>query len=162
MIMIHRITEAHGPDSAFVHELVRVFCSARQERLAFLMEMHTQGEDRQFLSKVLQDSQVWVAEVGNKIAGFIAFADGWINHLYIAPAFQRQGTGRRLLNVAKQSSRNLQLWVFEVNEPAILFYKSQGFRIIQRTDGTTNEAKMPDVLMSWNDLCSSSNLIQTP
>jgi hypothetical protein len=32
------------------------------------------------------------------------------------------------------------------------FYESQGFRVIDRADGAANEAKMPDVLMEWDEL----------
>jgi len=153
MTALRRITEVHGPDSEFIQELACIFCSAREERLRFLMDLHNVEEDRRFLSGVvLPANQVWVAEANGKVAGFIAFEDGWVNHLYIAPEFQRLGFGRQLLNIAKESSRALQLWVFEINVPAIRFYESQGFGVIERTNGAANEAKMPDVLMEWRSL----------
>jgi len=40
---------------------------------------------------VLPNNRVWIAEAEGNLAGFIAFANGWVNHLYVAPAFQRQG-----------------------------------------------------------------------
>jgi ribosomal protein S18 acetylase RimI-like enzyme len=154
VIAVRNVTEAHGPDSEFIRELARIFCEARKDRLQFQMDLHDEDEDRGFLSGVvLPTNRVWVAEIDGRPAGFIAFVDGWVNHLYIAPKFQRRGLGNRLLNIAKESSSSLQLWVFAVNGPAIQFYENEGFRIVERTDGTANEAKMPDVLMAWkNDL----------
>jgi ribosomal protein S18 acetylase RimI-like enzyme len=152
MTAIRHITEPHTPDSKFIHEMARVFCSARKERLQFLMDIHGVKEDRRFLSAmVLPANQVWIAEVDRKLAGFIAFDGGWVNHLYIDPMFQRKGFGSRLLDIAKQSSGSLRLWVFEANAPAIRFYESQAFQLIDRTDGSHNEAKMPDVLMEWTE-----------
>jgi ribosomal protein S18 acetylase RimI-like enzyme len=43
----------------------------------------------------------------------------------------------------------LQLWVFAVNSPAIRFYVRRGFRVVERTDGASNEAKQPDARMEW-------------
>ncbi|HEV2688637.1 MAG TPA: hypothetical protein VGV35_08790, partial [Bryobacteraceae bacterium] len=60
-----------------------VFCSARKERLQFLIDIHSIDEDREFLSQsVLPANQVWITEADARIVGFIAFAAGWINHLY--------------------------------------------------------------------------------
>jgi putative acetyltransferase len=149
-IAIRPIANGHEPNSPVIIQLAHVFRSARRARLQFLIDLHSIEEDRHFLSQtVLPANQVWVADLDEKIVGFIAFADGWVNHLYIAPEYQRQGVGRRLLEIAKSSSTVLDLWVFEANVPAILFYEREGFRIIQRTDGAANEAKMPDVQMQW-------------
>ena len=84
------------------------------------------------------------------LAGFIAFARGWVNQLYIAPQFQQRGLGTELLGIAKRSGPSLELWAFQVNLPAIRFYQRNGFRIVQRTDGAANEAKQPDVRMRWD------------
>jgi GNAT superfamily N-acetyltransferase len=150
MINIRKLTTPQGPQSQLIEDLVRVFCAAREERLRFLMDLHDAQEDRHYLSSVvLPANQFWVAEIDGGIAGFIAFADGWVNHLYVDPRLQRQGIGARLLEIAKESTTVLQLWVFEVNAPAIDFYRNRGFRIIMRTDGAANEAKMPDFLMEW-------------
>jgi ribosomal protein S18 acetylase RimI-like enzyme len=150
MTTIRQITGAHTPDSPLVAELVRVFGEARRQHLQFLIDLHSPDEDRYFFSGVvLPQNEVWVAEVDRRLAGFVAFAPGWVNHLYIAPAYQRQGLGRRLLDLAKASGPTLQLWAFEANPPAIAFYQSQGFRVAERTDGAANEAKMPDVRMEW-------------
>ena len=150
MVEFRQVTDRHAPDSELVREIARVFCSAREERLRFLLDLHDINEDCRFLSKVvLRDNSVWVAEVEGKVSGFIAFDKGWVNHLYIDPPMQRQGLGHALLDIPKQSNDALQLWVFEINAPAISFYEREGFREVKRTDGAGNDAKKPDVLMEW-------------
>jgi len=133
-----------------ITSLVRSFRSARTARLKFLNDLHREEEDYEFISrKLLIENEVWIAELNDVVAGFIAFHDDWVNQLYVAPQFQRRGIGRDLLAIAKRGNASLQLWVFEVNEPAIRFYQQQGFRIVERTDGAANEAKMPDLRMVW-------------
>ena len=138
------------PNADLIRSLVRSFRSARTARLKFLNDLHTEEEDYEFISrKLLVENQVWIAEISGVVAGFIAFHDDWVNQLYIAPEYQRRGIGRDLLAVAKRGKTMLQLWVFEVNEPAIRFYERQGFVVVERTDGSANEAKMPDLRMQW-------------
>ena len=62
---------------------------------------------------------------------------------------QSQGIGRALLAVAMSREPPLRLWVFQRNAAAIRFYCAQGFREIERTDGSRNEEHEPDMLMEW-------------
>jgi chorismate mutase len=41
------------------------------------------------------------------------------------------------------------LWVFESNRPARTFYARRGLVELERTDGSGNEEKAPDVRMAW-------------
>ena len=156
---IRRVIGAHAADSELVAQIVAVFRDARRSRLQFTLDLHDAAEDRVFLSTVvLPHSEVWVGEVHGGVVGFIAFSAGWVNHLYVAPSHQRRGLGRRLLDVAKSANLSLQLWAFEANAPAIAFYEREGFRIAERTDGSGNEARMPDVRMQWPAPASASPL----
>ena len=131
--------------------LVRVWREARAHCLQFLCDLHDAGEDRAYLSQVvLPANEVWVAEVDGAVAGFVAFGDGWVHHLYVAPQSQGRGVGSELLALARRTNPTLQLWAFEVNQPAIGFYQRRGFRVVERTDGASNEAKRPDVRMQWD------------
>ena len=146
-----RLTAPLSPDSDLVAALVRLWREARASHLQFLTDLHSADEDRAYLSGVvLPANEVWVAEIDNQLAGFIAFHDGWVNHLYVAPPFQGRGIGSELVAIARRENRTLQLWAFEANEPAIRFYERRGFRVVERTYGESNEAKRPDVRMQWD------------
>jgi putative acetyltransferase len=150
VIALRKLSVDDARDSELTTNLVRVFCDARRARLSFLMEIHDAEEDRRFLSGVmLAQNDVWIALVDDELAGFIAFSNGWVNQLYVAPADQGRGVGGRLLEVAQRANESLQLWAFEENEPAIAFYERRGFRIVERTDGAANEARRADVRMVW-------------
>jgi putative acetyltransferase len=119
--------------------LVRLWREARAECLQFLCDLHDADEDRVYLSQVvLPANDLWVAEVEGTLAGFIAFREGWVNHLYVAPQFQGRGVGSTLLEVAQRRSPTLQLWAFEVNRPAIAFYERRGFRIMELSNRGTH------------------------
>jgi len=45
-----------------------------------------------------------VAEVDGRIVGFLAMDDSYIDRLYVHPDHQRQGWGKRLLEVARRQS----------------------------------------------------------
>src|SRR4051812_42390771 len=107
---IHRLSDDLSPDSATVAELVGVFRESRRGGLQFLLDLHDADEDRAFIcGELLPRNQLWVAEVGGAIAGFIAFANGWVNQLYVTPGMQGRGMGRELLGIAKRNNPALQL-----------------------------------------------------
>lgn len=147
---LRRLDEPLSRDTELIDRLVEVFREARRERLQFTIDLHDAEEDRAFLrDPVLPHDEVWIAETAGRVAGFIAFAGGWVHHLYVSPIFQRCGIGGELLAIAKRATASLQLWAFEATTPAIEFYLGRGFRIVERTDGSGNEARQPDVRMQW-------------
>jgi GNAT superfamily N-acetyltransferase len=76
--------------------------------------------------------------------------DGWVDQLYVDPDHLGKGIGSRLLSVAKERSpEGLQLWTFATNHRARKFCEQHGFVITDRTDGSRNEEKVPDILYRW-------------
>ena len=129
---------------------------ARIHRLAFFNAMpemavlHTPDEDLAFFSDVVFPTcEVWLTEEAGTVTGFIAFRAGWVDHLYVHPAYQRRGLGSRLLQLAKRSSPCLRLWTFQGNTAAQTFYERRGFAVERATDGRDNQEKQPDVLYLW-------------
>ena len=125
--------------------------TSRRYGQPYLPEVHTDAETHQWVAKVmLPQQEVWIAEVAGEVAGFAALHEGWLEHLYIAPAYQGRGLGSSLLELAM--SRNpggLQLFTFQRNERARRFYEGRGFVAEWFGDGSENEEGEPDVRYRW-------------
>jgi len=142
--LLRRLSRDEMASAALVHR------TAFDERLPWLAGLHTPAEDHAFFrDRVFAECEVWGAINGQELSGFIAFREGWIDHLYVLPHRQRQGTGRALLLIAKAPSSSLQLWTFQRNGTARSFYESHGFIAVKETDGSGNQEREPDVLYRW-------------
>ena len=129
--------------------IARLLRLALRTSLPFLPELHTPDEDIWFVRNVMfAQCEVWVAG-SDDIDGFIAFREGWVDQLYVRPDCQHGGIGKALLGQAMKTHSPLRLWTFQKNAAAIRFYLAQGFREIERTDGSRNEEREPDVLFEW-------------
>jgi putative acetyltransferase len=143
---LHAIKRADERNAAAIARLLRLVL---RTNLPFLPQLHTPEQDLWFVRNVLfAQCEVWVAET-NDIDGFIAFRVGWIDQLHVRPDRQRQGIGKALLGQAMRAQSPLRLWTFQKNAAAIRFYRAYGFCEIERTDGSRNEEREPDVLMEW-------------
>jgi GNAT superfamily N-acetyltransferase len=101
---------------------------------------------------LLQECDVWLAVVdGAAPIGVLALAPGWVEQLFVTPAWFGRGIGSLLLDRAKQLQPDgLQLWVFESNVGAQRFYERHGFVAVEHTDGSGNEEQAPDVRYRWD------------
>ena len=141
---IRRLSLAEMDAVAVVHR------TAFDERLPWLSGLHTPDEDRgYFRGPVFETCEVWGAVEDDRLAGFIAFREGWIDQLYILPGDQGRGVGRTLLGVAKAGNGALNLWAFQRNAGARAFYEANGFAVAEFTDGSGNEEGEPDVRYVW-------------
>ena len=149
MISIRRLAPADAPDIARVHR------ASFDDRLPWLSGIHTPDEDlAYFRDTVCATCVLWGGFEGQRLIGFIAFRDGWIDHLFVAPEHQGVGLGTRLLDQAKATKSRLRLWTFQRNDGARNFYESHGFVQIDITDGSGNEEREPDVLFEWSGMAS--------
>jgi putative acetyltransferase len=128
-----------------------VLRAAFDAQMPNLAGLHTPREDRQyFRDHVFKESEIWGAIDGD-ITGILALGGIWINHLYVLPEHQGKGIGLSLLDHAKKMSPGtLVLWTFQQNAIARKFYEKNGFTAIEKTDGSRNEEKAPDVLYRWD------------
>lgn len=117
--------------------------------LTFLPTLHTPEEDREFFAGCVCDGEVWVWEDG-RVLGFAALGDNRLEHLYVDPEAHNRGIGSALLAHAKERRPGgFDLWTFQRNEGARRFYDRHGFREVERTDGSRNEEREPDVRLEW-------------
>lgn len=112
--------------------------------------VHTDAEVRSWLAARLAQDEAWVAEVHGEVAGYLRLTETWLDDLYVAPQHAGQGLGTALLELAKtRRPDGFCLWVFEMNRPARGFYARRGLVELERTDGTANEERAPDIRMAW-------------
>jgi len=132
--------------------LARLYRTVVRHSLAFLPERRTAAEDRDFFEeRLFPTCDIWLAEGEEdcELLGYIALRPAFIEHLFVAPARQRQGIGARLLQMAMEGADELSLWTFQQNAQARAFYERHGFIAALQTDGSDNEENLPDVLYRW-------------
>lgn len=113
---------------------------------------HTPEEDREFFAARLVDGrhEAWLAEDGDGLAGYALFTHTWLDHLFVRAGSTGQGIGSTLLDAVKaMRPAGFRLWVFESNRRARSFYAGHGLVELERTDGSGNEERAPDVKMAW-------------
>ncbi len=133
------------PDDALA--IARTHRQAMRISLPFLPELHTAEEDLAFVrDRLSATNTIWVSEVAGEVVGYIAFHEGWIDHLFIHPDHQGAGLGPALLDKALADGTERKLWTFQMNTHARAFYEARGFVVEMFTDGEGNEEKEPDVL----------------
>lgn len=92
-------------------------------------------------------SEVYIAESGSEIKGFIALIDNQIAAIFVAPPSQGQGIGGLLIAQAKHLKQQLSLNVYQANNNSVQFYLSKGFQIAaESVDEQTGAA---EYLMRW-------------
>jgi putative acetyltransferase len=134
-----------------IDAIAALFRLSRNTALPDLPDLHTPDDDRAFFhDHVFATCAVWVAEDANVLTGFCAFRNGWIDHLYVHPAHQRQGVGSALLRPAMEANETLHLWTFQRNAGARAFYEAHGFSCVRTTNGEANEEHEPDALYAWS------------
>ncbi|TLP54874.1 GNAT family N-acetyltransferase [Microbispora tritici] len=119
--------------------------------MTYLPRLHSDEETGAWITGVmLPASQVWVAVLRGRIAGFACLNGGWLDHLYITPAAQGRGVGTALLGHAKEAHPHvLDLHVFQQNDGARRFYERHGFTLVEERDGSDNEENLPDAHYRW-------------
>jgi GNAT superfamily N-acetyltransferase/chorismate mutase len=132
--------------------LAEVHLSARADAGAcFPPAAHTDDEVRAWVAGWdLAAHDVHVAVLGDRVVGYTRATATWLDDLYVLPDAQGRGVGRALLGrVLTLHPDGIGLWVFESNLPAREFYARHGFVALERTDGSANEERAPDIRLVW-------------
>lgn len=96
---------------------------------------------------MLPEAELYIAEEDGAIQGFIGLDGGYIAGLFVAEDWRSRGIGGQLLKKAKSLYLALALDVYEENEPAVRFYRREGFLPEEtRVDAETN---CTEIRMRW-------------
>ncbi len=127
--------------------LVEIWFEASCQAHHFLpLEMLEQQRD--LIRKVyLPRAETWVAVCKGKPAGFVSLLDCHIGGLFIDPAMQGSGIGRRLVDHASRDRSPLTVEVYEENAPALAFYKHLDFVAVGRRPLDDNGLPHPLIRM---------------
>jgi chorismate mutase/GNAT superfamily N-acetyltransferase len=141
-----------GPDDA--EAIADLYTAARVAAVPQMPPaLHTNAEDRAWMARQLAsaDHEAWVAELPDgRIVGYALLTPTWLDHLFVDPDRCGTGIGSVLLDLVRSLRPDgFSLWVFESNTGARRFYARHGLVELERTDGSGNEEKAPDVRMAW-------------
>jgi ribosomal protein S18 acetylase RimI-like enzyme len=130
-----RIRRARFDESRLLTQLERGASEAALGHL-FVAEQHPYpaAEIQRRWRRLLRDGRahVHVLELNDEPVGYVAFGDGWLQHLGVVADYARRGYGSALLEFASlelfsTADRQASLWVLTGNEPARAFYRSHGW-----------------------------------
>ena len=134
-----------------VEAVVHVHLSARHAAVpAMPPPVHPDSDALPHFRGLMAQAETWVAEVEGEVVGYALLDGGWLGHLYVLPEHAGHAIGSNLLDLVKTLRPDgFALWVFETNEPARRFYRRAGLVELERTDGSGNEERAPDIRMAW-------------
>jgi ribosomal protein S18 acetylase RimI-like enzyme len=120
--------------------------------MTYLPELYTEAETRTFIRDLLlPNNEVWVAERGGRVAGFVGLSEDQVRHLWVRPDQQNRGIGTALLALAKERRPSgLRLRVFQQNMGARRLYQRHGFTLVGLADGSGNEEGEPEAFYEWH------------
>jgi GNAT superfamily N-acetyltransferase len=146
-VTVRQAVAEDGPAIAAVYTAARVHAVPQMPPA-----LHTADEDRAWYSRRITDDEVtaWVVEAPDGILGFALCTPTFLDGLYVRPDLTGQGIGSLLLDVVEATHPDgYELWVFETNTGARRLYERRGLVEVERTDGSGNEEKAPDIRMAW-------------
>lgn len=111
--------------------LTELWLSASLEAHNFISSDFWQQNAEKMRHKYLPASENWVYCENDQILGFFSLFNDNLAALFVDPAAQSRGIGRKLLDHAKILRPNLSLNVYEQNIRAVSFYSRNGFRVVQ-------------------------------
>jgi GNAT superfamily N-acetyltransferase len=115
----------------------------------WMPRIHSRAEDIAHAARMIDLGRVHVAEDNGTVVGFCARNGDDLDALYVIAEKRGQGIGAALLRHAQSAVDRLELWTFQANTGAQRFYQRHGFAEVQRTDGSGNDERLPDIQYEW-------------
>lgn len=100
------------------------------------------------VKEALPQAELYVYCENEQVLGFVGLQDNYLAGIFVAPAYQGKGIGKKLLAQAKKVRQTLKLHVYQKNVLARKFYARQGFTEISwQEDESTGETEFQ---LRWN------------
>lgn len=146
---MNRIERATVNDA---EDVAKLYLLARRASLGSIPAVV--GSDERVLdwlaTRIRNGEECWITRDELGLSAFMLVEPGWLDQLYVRPDCIGQGIGTSLVEKAKDLMPNgMRLWTFQSNLQAHKFYEKHGFVVIEKTDGSHNEEKSPDVCYEW-------------
>lgn len=119
------------------------------DKTPWMPRVHTRAQDVAFTADMIDRGWVTVVEEDDRIVGFSAHDGALVHALYVDMERRGQGFGGALVKNLQDREDTLSLWTFQANTPAQTFYAQHGFTEVERTDGSGNDEKLPDIRLNW-------------
>lgn len=130
-----------------IKQLVQLWLDVSKEAHSFIPADYWEQRADEMANIYLPQSETYVISKGDQIAGFISLVDDYLAAIFVANDAQGQGYGKSLLQHAQGLRSSLQLKVYEKNVGATMFYKANGFQVVDNLlDEETNEKEL---VMLW-------------
>jgi GNAT superfamily N-acetyltransferase len=112
--------------------------------------------DFTFVAEDARGEVIGFATGGPERSGNLVYYSGELYAIYLAPAFQRQGIGRRLFDAVvnrllTQNYDSLLVWVLAEN-PARRFYEALGGKVVTEKQIEIGGASLVEVAYGWKVL----------
>ncbi len=141
------ITPASASDA---RELAAILIDWASET-PWMPDVYPPAETEALFARLIATRTVWVARHGERPLGFVAVdGGGYVDALYLRDGSRGSGLGARLLDRAKaHAPGGLALRTFRQAEAARRFYLRAGFAEIEGSEGSENDAGLPDIRLEW-------------
>lgn len=133
-------------ESKDLTEVMNIWLSANIDAHSFISADYWRSQFDTVKSLIPQ-AEVYVSEKNGRVIGFIGSVDCYIAGIFVNKSDRSSGVGTELLNIVKANKNILNLSVYAKNEPAIRFYKKEGFHIDAHS--MDEETKEDECTMRW-------------
>lgn len=115
-----------------LNRLVEIWLNSNIDAHNFIEENYWRSNIA-YLREELPKSDLYLAEIDNKIVGFMGIMDSYIAGIFIDKDFRSMGLGKKLLQIGKDKYDFLSLNVYVKNENAYKFYLNNDFIVEEKT-----------------------------
>ena len=105
----------------------------------------------EMLLKSFNDSILYVAEVKEKVIGYIGYSEALISFLFVDPNYYKTGIGTKLLEIVlPEVGEKAWLRVAKININAQELYRKFGFKVVEEFIGKYNGCNVEVLILALN------------